>query len=197
MPPEPASSSRGVEPQRADARPNRAALLRSAATLFADQGPDVALDAVARSAGVSIATLYRNFPNREALVSETYRNEIEQLGDVAPLLAGHGTADDALATWLTNYVEHARTKRALSELIHALPADSRPAARDAIVGALDRLLSAGHRDGTLRQDLDAEDVLAALAGLWSLPESPDWLDRAHRLTRFVLDGLRRSPSATP
>jgi AcrR family transcriptional regulator len=175
---------------RADARRNRESLLRSAAELFAEEGAGVPLEMVARHAGVGIGTLYRHFPTREALVSETYRNEIAQLGAVDELLAERNAAD-ALAAWVARFVEYARTKRALADLLHAMPAQSTPAARDTIVGALEAMLAAGARDGTLRQDMDAEDVLNALAGLWSSPDGPGWAERAGRLGGFVVEGLRR------
>ena len=173
---------------RADARRNRESLLRSAAELFAEQGPEVPLESVARHAGVGIGTLYRHFPTREALVAETYRNEIAQLAAVEELLDGHPAAD-ALAAWVARYVEYTRTKRALAELLHAMPAA--PTARETIVAALGTMLAAGDHDGSLRQELDAEDVLHALAGIWTSYDGPDWNARAARLGRFVVDGLRR------
>ncbi len=178
-------------PLRADARANRAALLESAARLFTEHGPDVALEAIARDAGVSIATLYRHFPSREALVAETYGAEIAALGEVD--LDG-GTAADALARWLARFVEYARTKRALGDLVRALPEGSHPPARGVVVDALERILVAGARDGTLRDDHDAEDVLALLAGLWTLQSGPQWLGRAERLAAFVVEGLTAPPT---
>jgi AcrR family transcriptional regulator len=175
---------------RADALRNRESLLRSAAELFTEEGSGVPLETVARHAGVGIGTLYRHFPTREDLVAETYRNEIAQLGEVEQLLDGH-TAAEALSAWVGRFVDYARTKRALADLLHTLPAGKAPLARDTIVDALTAMLAAGARDGTLRDDMDAEDVLAALAGLWSTPAGPDWARRAERLGRFVVDGLRR------
>jgi AcrR family transcriptional regulator len=174
---------------RSDARRNRESLLRSAAELFAEEGAGVPLETVARRAGVGIGTLYRHFATREALVGETYRNEIAQLGAVDELLTEH-TAADALAAWVARFVEYARTKRALADLLHAMPAGSAPTARGTIVDALDRILEAGARDSSLRQDMDAEDVINALAGVWSSPAGPDWAERASRLGRFVVEGLR-------
>jgi AcrR family transcriptional regulator len=173
--------------QRADARANRSALLAGAARLFAEHGPDVPLDAVAREAGVSIATLYRHFPSREALVAETYAAELAALGEID---LSDGTGADALERGLARFVEYARTKRALGDLIRALPEGSHPPAREALLAALDRILDAGARDGSLRTDRDARDVLSLLAGLWALPAGPEWSVRAERLTSFVLDGLR-------
>jgi AcrR family transcriptional regulator len=175
-------------PLRSDARANRAALLDAAARLFAAQGPGVALDAVARDAGVSIATLYRHFPRREDLVAATYARDIAALGEVDALLAA-GTAADALAGWLARFVDFARTKRVLGDLLHALPEGATPPARGTVLAALERLLAAGAADGSLRADRDAHDVLALLTGFWVLPDD-GWSARAARLAAFVETGLR-------
>lgn len=55
---------------RADAARRRSAIVREARRLFAETGGDVALDTVADAAGVGIATLYRNFESRAALVEQ-------------------------------------------------------------------------------------------------------------------------------
>ncbi|MCQ9332695.1 TetR/AcrR family transcriptional regulator [Corynebacterium phoceense] len=52
---------------RADALRRRNALIDAAIELFRTQGPEVTLDRVAERAGVGIATLYRNFADKDAL----------------------------------------------------------------------------------------------------------------------------------
>lgn len=173
---------------RIDAARNRRALLDSAARLFSEHGAGVALEPIALDAGVSIATLYRNFASREELLTATFQREIDHLGDVEPLLQ-ESDAASALSHWVSRFVEYGRTKRAMADVLQALPATQRPTARTTVTNALDRILAAGAADGTLRTDLDAVDVLAALAGLWSLPDTADRDERAERLGRFVVAGL--------
>ncbi|MGZ8179229.1 TetR/AcrR family transcriptional regulator [Williamsia sp. SKLECPSW1] len=178
-----------MSPARSDARANRESLVTAAAALFAEVGAAVPLDAIAREAGVSIATLYRHFPSREALVVEVYRSEIERLGETDDLLA-HSTAAEAMGAWTRRFLAYADTKQVLGEVIHALPDDERPSARATVTGAIDRLLDAGRRDGSLRTGVDADDVLLLFSGVWSLPEDGRRRDRVDRLAAFVLDGLR-------
>ena len=165
--------------------------MRAAADVFASRGAGAPLAAVADAAGVSIATLYRHFPDRTALVGEVYRREIAQLGDVGDLLAT-GTAADAMTTWTTRFVGFARTKHALGDILTGSPA-GKPSARTEVVAALEAILAAGAVDGSLRTDLSPDDVLALFAGLWQLPDGPDWAPRAERLASFVLDGLGTHP----
>jgi Bacterial regulatory proteins, tetR family len=61
-------SETGGRPVRADARRNHDRLLDAAVRAFASDGAEVTLDAIAKTAGVGIGTLYRHFPTREALV---------------------------------------------------------------------------------------------------------------------------------
>src|SRR3954462_13019213 len=63
MPPVPAE--RRV---RSDAQRNRAALVAAATAAFRDEGLDVAVDEIARRAGVGVATLYRHFPAKTDLI---------------------------------------------------------------------------------------------------------------------------------
>lgn len=54
---------------RADARAKDADLVAAAWRMFAEQGPDVSLRAIAAKAEVGIGTLYRHFPTKADLVA--------------------------------------------------------------------------------------------------------------------------------
>jgi AcrR family transcriptional regulator len=62
-----------TRPMRADARRNRESILAAARALFANERPDVQIDDVARRAGVGVGTVYRHFPDKEALMGELVR----------------------------------------------------------------------------------------------------------------------------
>ena len=57
-----------ARPKRADARRNYEKVLAAAREAFAEGGESTALEEIARRAGVGIGTLYRHFPNRQALL---------------------------------------------------------------------------------------------------------------------------------
>lgn len=58
-----------AETLRADARGNRDQIVAAALVLFRDKGIDVSMKEVADHAGVGVGTLYRRFPDRDALIS--------------------------------------------------------------------------------------------------------------------------------
>ena len=61
---------------RADARRNRDQIVAAAKQWFAVQGPDVPMEEIARAAGVGVGTLYRRFPDREALIRAVVRESL-------------------------------------------------------------------------------------------------------------------------
>jgi AcrR family transcriptional regulator len=180
-------------PLRADARRNRDRLLEVAVRAFSQDGPDVTLEGIAREAGVGIGTLYRHFPTREALVEAAYRTELARLCDAVPDLLAAMPADRALRVWMDRFVDYMTTKRGMSEALRAVVASGgNPFAqsRDRLLGAVRSLVAAAERDGTLRPDLDAGDVLTGLTGVTLAAGQPEQRAQAGRLLDLLVDGLR-------
>lgn len=185
---------------RADAVRNRERLVQTAKAAFAEAGPDVGLEEVARRAGVGIGTLYRHFPTRDALVEAVYRQEIDRLADAAPELLADGPAIAALEKWLLGYARLIATKRGLKEVVATVfdpCADVYAHYRERTLSAATLLIEAAARAGAIRDDVDPEDVLLAVAAsTWAITESGnDWEERGRRLLRLTLDGLRYRPTS--
>src|ERR1700678_3810300 len=167
---------------RADARENREKLLLAASEQFASAGADVALEAIARAAGLGIGTLYRHFPTRETLIEAVYRNEVDQLCAAADeLLAQHPPAA-ALAAWMERFVAYATTKRGLQGALKAVAAaqpDLFPSTRERQLAAIGELLHAGILAGQIRPDVTAEDVLTSMNAVWTIAaEGEQWAAQA-------------------
>ncbi|MDW5598585.1 helix-turn-helix domain-containing protein [Conexibacter stalactiti] len=187
------TATRPPRTMRADALRNRAKLLDAATALFAAEGTDVPLEAVARAAGVGIGTLYRHFPTKEALVEAAYRNEVARLGEAADELLRSGPADVALAAWMERFVDYTAAKRGMVgalRTIVASGADVFAETKGELRATIERLLDAGAADGTLRTDLGPEDVMRATSAIWSIPDGDDWREHALRLLGLLMDGLR-------
>jgi len=182
-----------MPPLRADAVRNRELLIEAAAGLFEREGVDVAMPRIAAEAGVGVGTLYRHFADRQALLAAVYASEVERLSAAGELLAGR-TGAEALAEWMSRLITYSRTKDGMPAAMKAVvaPESTTGTTRARIVAALERILQSGAGDGTLRADVDAEDVLRAVSGIFTGTSEPDWADRARSVTRIVLDGLRGS-----
>jgi AcrR family transcriptional regulator len=183
------------EQQRSDARRNRDAIVAAAVEALTES-PDASLNAIAKRAGVGNATVYRHFQTREELVLAVYEQEVNRLVQSADQLLRERAPIDALRRWVQRLARYAVTKHGLADALRkATTPGSDLSSTDtytAIVAALDRLLQANIAAGTLRPDLDAEDVILALAGLWQLDPAGDWAAQAQRIYGIVLGGLEPS-----
>jgi AcrR family transcriptional regulator len=182
-----------ARPLRADAQRNRDRLLEVAVRVFSQEGPDMTLESIARDAGVGIGTLYRHFPTREALVEAAYRSELARLCDAVADLLDTMPPDKALRTWMDRFVDYMTTKRGMAEALRAVIASGgNPFAqsRAALLDAVTRLLDAGGAAGTIRRDVEPDDVFASLGGVSLVAGEPAQREQASRLLDLLMDGLR-------
>jgi AcrR family transcriptional regulator len=180
--------------QRADARENRQRLIAAAREAFAG-GDAVPLEAIAQRAGVGIGTLYRHFPQREALVEAVYRDQIEDLRAGADALLASRAPADALRAWMDLFAEWAAAKRGMVQTLAAMRSSGAldfDASRRQIEAIIATLLSAGIATGELRADLDPADLRSLLAGI--LAAAAD-AEQAGRLFDLTSDALRVDASA--
>jgi AcrR family transcriptional regulator len=177
----------------AEARRNRQNLIAAATRAFASEGEQVPLEAIAKDAGVGIGTLYRHFPNREALVEAVYEDSVERLAASAnELLAVHSPAE-AFRSWMAVFTDWAATKHGMIDTLRALMSSGRVEhglMRAQLVNIVSLFLSAGAAAGDLRTDVAAEDVAATLAGVLAVAGAPGQRAQAGRMLDIVLNGLR-------
>jgi AcrR family transcriptional regulator len=148
------------------------------------------MNAVAKAAGVGQGTLYRNFATREALLAEVYRADVEQLvASAAPLLERLDPAS-ALRAWLDDVADYARVKRGVLVALEPASGHELASSHTGSIGeAIDLLLTAGKEAGTIRTDVDSEDVLVLLGFLSRIDEAQAE-QRARRLLDVLFLGLR-------
>jgi AcrR family transcriptional regulator len=188
-----------VEPRtvrlRADASRNRGRIVDAARLAIVEFGPEVALDEVARRAGVGNATLYRHFSDRAELIRQV----------ALSVMAGAAKrAEDALAeesdafAALQRFVFEAAQERigALCPMIsEAFDRDDPQVAAQVqrMERSINAILDRARRAGQLRDDIAVGDLMVALTQLTRpLPGTGcAGFDRfVHRHLQLFLDGLR-------
>lgn len=172
---------------RADAQRNLGAVVEAAKVVFAESGVDAPVRQIAARAGLGVGTLYRHFPQRSDLVVAVFQREVDACAEAASTLAAETSPGEALIQWLYRYTEFIATKRGLAAALHSGdPAfDALPAYfEQRLLPALRSLLNAAAAAGEVRSDVDAEDLIHAVAHLSQDP------DRAHRMVDLLIDGLR-------
>ena len=181
---------------RADASRNRKQLLEVATRLFGSADTEPSMRAVAREAGVGIATLYRHFPTRECLVQAVYQSQVERLTQGAGELLAELPPPTALRKWMDLFGDWIATKNGMLGTLLAMIESGDIAhaqTQTELLGAIDNILNAGRATCSLRADVTAEDIAASLIGIFTVARPPEHSARASRLLDILMDGLRPRP----
>jgi AcrR family transcriptional regulator len=177
----------------AEARRNRQNLIAAATRAFASGDGHVPLGAIAKDAGVGIGTLYRHFPNREALVEAVYEDQVERLRASAREMLGQQRPAEAFRSWTAVFIDWAATKHGMIDTLRALMSAGQiehGQMRAQLIAIVSLFLDAGGAAGDLRSDVEAADVAATLAGVLVIAGAPGQRAQAARMLSLVLDGLR-------
>lgn len=195
-------SGRGVR-LRADAQRNLAQLVTAARESFAERGVDVPMEEVARRAGVGVGTLYRRFPDRDALIEAVVTDSLQRMIDLIPT---GPLADPGVALW--RFLDHCVEQRlgvlqesALQRRIAEAIRTNRAlrTARERVLELIGDLVRRAKDTGQFRADAEAGDVLLILAMvLRPMPgasaETADAFRR--RVLAIAIEGLR-TPAPRP
>lgn len=186
---------------RADAERNRRRVLDAATRVFADQGPAATLGDVAKAAGVGIGTIYRKFPDKQALLDALFDDKSGAIMRIVEEAAGIADPGEAFRSYLFGMIElHARD-RSLATVLFGPDRYDRfpPALSDRLGSTADRLIAdavaAGElRAGFTRQDTIALAVMVSTIARASLDADPGlW----RRYASLVVDGTRPGAAAAP
>ena len=179
-------------PVRADAKRNMDTLLQTAMAVFATSGVDAPVREIAEQAGVGVGTVYRHFPQRSDLIAAVFRREIDGCADAAAVLAAKHAPFEALANWMQRYAAFIATKRGLAPALHSGNPAFEPLRAhfdQRVRPALRTLLESAAAAGQIRVDVDADDLLGAVASL-CMSVHNDAAGQARRMVALLVDGLR-------
>ncbi|WP_206443278.1 TetR/AcrR family transcriptional regulator [Candidatus Protofrankia californiensis] len=152
---------------------------------------DATLNSIAKKAGVGQGTMYRHFPSREALLLAVYHQDVRAVIDAAAALLDAHPPLDALRLWFDRLASYGRIKHGVAGAVEAATrADLSSEYYDQVIEAITLLLNAGKNAKTLREDVDAEEVLLLVGFLWRI-DNADWEVRSRHLLDLVMDSLRR------
>jgi AcrR family transcriptional regulator len=184
---------------RVDALRNRERIVAAARDLFTEIGSQAPIDEVARRAGIGNATVYRHFPDRDALVLAVVRNVLKQTGDRAE--SAMALAHDPFDA-LSRFVLAAADERigAMCVMLDGAydPGDPEVKALEGrLNGLVETIIARARRAGTLRADVDLADIIVAVAQLTRpLPDLVTVRRSPRRYLQLFLDGLRTPAHST-
>jgi len=179
-------------PTRKDAVRNRSRLIDAATSAFRDRGLGVSVNAIARAAGVNVATLYRHFPTKDHLVDAVLEAVLEPLAVARDRALATDRTDDVLASFVRDAVRIHSEHGGIFDALGGQPVGStiRESLRALAKGIAEPVVERAHRDGALREDYDAIDLLITLRMLGAAAgvDEPD--KDIDRYVDVVLQGLR-------
>lgn len=200
--PETAAPTPGDRPLRRDAERNRQRILQGARECFAARGLGVSLDEIARQSDVGVGTVYRRYPDKQALIEVLFEEHLDALARVLE----DGLADPDPWAGLTGALERAlemqAADRGLMELVlgGAHGGEATRCARDRLLPLSEKLVARAQADGSLRGDVRKTDLPILQLMVASLIHQARDIepDLWRRYLAIVLDGLRtRRDEPTP
>ncbi|MFF5757454.1 TetR/AcrR family transcriptional regulator [Streptomyces longwoodensis] len=175
----------------------RDAILNTTAELAAEHGVrSVTMSQIAEQAGIGRATLYKYFPDVEAILLAWHDRQITehlgQLAEVRDQVDGAGEQLEAVLRAFAHISRHSRGHHG-TDLAAFLHRDERVAhAEQQLHGMIRDLLAAGVRAGDFRDDVAPNELatycLHALTAAAALPSGA----ATDRLVAVILSGLREA-----
>jgi len=182
--------------RRADAERNRDKILAAARTAFADPDAEVSMAEISRSAGVGMATLYRNFPGRQELLEALYTDEVNAVCQAAETIDGE-TPGAALVAWLHRFFAFTTSKRHIGAELLKQTDRSVPlfeSSRTRVIAAGRPLLAAAQRAREIRDDLTLEQILDMIVAIGTIHGDTRYTEPS---LQTALDGLRPPADTKP
>ncbi|MFC1440765.1 helix-turn-helix domain-containing protein [Streptacidiphilus sp. N1-10] len=184
-------------PMRRDAARNHRLVLDAALDVISEHGTDASMELIASRAGVGVGTVYRRFPNKEALIDALVVTLMEQLIDAArqELTQDDGTGLETFLRILGN--RFSRHRGYIDKLVSHTRAECAEHLRD----LMGELLAQAQRHGRIRPEITLGDVQATIWGVRGVVESAGAVapDAWERHLDIHLAGLRapEPPSTRP
>ncbi|MFJ4773791.1 TetR/AcrR family transcriptional regulator [Streptomyces uncialis] len=187
-------------PLRADARRNRRLIMETAGRMFAERGATVPLNEIARAAGVGVGTVYRRFPDLQALIDALFTERFSAVLRIAAEAEGRPDPGQALRHYLLEAALWRSRDQALDIIFAHASVDTEPIdrLRDALRVRVDGLTERAVAAGTVREDFASADVYAILYMVGAIADrthdvAPDaWRRYAEAL--LIGFGLAKGPA---
>ena len=153
------------------------------------------MDDIARHARVGVGTVYRHFPDKEALMGELVRQRFELFNEnlrhalTDEYLGAFAALVGALRANVASVAEDAATRFAFMSGGERVFAHAAPEMEQFMLLA-NELVGRAHRAGELRNDFQASDIPMVMCGICATigANKPDW-DWQHHLD-LILHGMQ-------
>ncbi|MCW3014377.1 MAG: transcriptional regulator, TetR family [Solirubrobacterales bacterium] len=187
-----------TRPLRKDAERNRLRILEAAQEVFADRGLGASLDDIAHHAGVGVGTVYRRFPDKDALIDALFEQRLEEFTAMALAALDNPDPWEGLTAFLEQAAGMQASDRGLKELLINSPHGRQriTSVRDRITPLVNEVVARAQESGALRADIGHQDLPMINMMLITIADAARDVqpDLWRRYLAIVLDGLRAQPT---
>ena len=151
---------------------------------------------ISRRAGVGMATLYRNFPDRRELLEALYTDEVDAICEATETVVGE-TPGSVLIAWLHRFFAFSTSKRLIASELLTHADSTNPVfgeSRARVLAAGRPLLAAAQRAQEVRGDLTLEQILDMIVAIARIPGDLDYLEP---ILQSALAGIRLPTAMEP
>jgi AcrR family transcriptional regulator len=199
-PAEPAEPPAGERALRVDAERNRTRILTAAREVFAERGLGVTMHDIADHAGVGVGTIYRKWPDKDALIEALFEDGMTTVTDVARQAMEAEDPWAGLVSFLDGILALQAGDRGLKEVMIGRPetAFGVDPGHDRFAAIAADLLARAQATGQLRTDLQPSDIALVQLMVGEIIDVTRDVDTRvwRRCLGLLLDGLR-TQAATP
>jgi AcrR family transcriptional regulator len=177
---------------RADAKENYHHLLVTARAVVAENGANASMRDIARKAGVGLATFFRHFPTRDALLDTLLRSALEELTRKADVLESASSADEALVAWLRDAVAFVRIYSGVVTLMATALSDASSALHTScenLRSAGTRLLTRAQAEGRADKNMTGSDMFALIGALGWIGDQASYSVRSDYLFDVIANAI--------
>jgi AcrR family transcriptional regulator len=183
-------SASGTDWATLSADEKRRRTLETADALFASEGLEVTMPALAHAIGIGVGSLYRQFATKDELVTELM---LERMGPYHELWARTAAADvvwPAIRRTVFEVLDRAADDKLMREMLESkLDDEMFNTARTRILLLVEKATQRAIDEGALREDASLDDVRLIVRAAHEV--SPGDRDSARRIAELGLDGLER------
>lgn len=178
-------------PLRADARRNRERILEAARHVFGADGAGAQIVDVAAEAGVGVGTVYRHFPNKQALFTALVAEKFALFNEHAEAAADVDDPWEAFAGMLRAHAGAMVADASVREVMARVPQElDCEGAQEAYAATAGRVIERATEARVLRADFAPTEIPMVMCGVTAMVDhdipGADW----RRFLELVLDGLR-------
>jgi len=188
-----------TRPLRVDAERNRSRIVETAQADFAERGLDVPLEYVAEHAGVGIATLYRRFPTREALIAACFERRLEEYARAAEEALEAPDGWSGFCAYAERVCSMQAADRGFNDVLTRTFSDAERLEEHRTRGyeLSVRMIERAQAEGSLRSDFVPEDLVLMLMANAGVVQAAGRAapDAWRRLVGLMLDGFRSSSAS--